>query len=420
MTFFERKERSGRRGGECAVMAAMLLFAWTALVTQPFGQTEMKRNRGESYYRCLTSNTAGSGNLWLSLSGIGHVWDDSPTKSDLPKEGFWMSNFRAFPETRIQAGLLDFAMVSVEARPLSWHFAVPGWASGDLKLTWPNNKNLRLWGFGLDCKYLYNFINTTPTLGGYIGFMPEGYVALGSVIETKLLCDVDLISKITVLPLRIVLNLGIRNPLDSALSNNYQFLGDVGLVYSGYDFDFFTAFSIEAFNNFTEPKLFVQKETAGEKRFLVWFRENPMYLILGGNVRYPNGMTLSVSAPLLLSMNVESKMSRGDQKMLDNRRADLFPYEVAHGIRDPFDPWFVKWKIAGSFSFPIRYKMTSAEMMRNFLLLKNVKQQNRLDIDNRLRNFEQTTTPEAQEGADDEQKRLEEIKKRKEEMQKQE
>jgi hypothetical protein len=64
--------------------------------------------------------------------------------------------------------------------------------------------------------------------------------------------------------------------------------------------------------------------------------------------------------------------------------------------------------------------MTSAEMMRNFLLLKNTKQQNRLDIDNRLRNFEQSTTPEATEGADDEQKRLEEIKKRKEEMQKQE
>jgi hypothetical protein len=145
-----------------------------------------------------------------------------------------------------------------------------------------------------------------------------------------------------------------------------------------------------------------------------------MYLILGGNVRYPNGMTLSVAAPLLLSMNVGSKMSRWDQTMLIHGRTDLFPYEVSRGIRDPFDPWFVKWKIVGSFSFPIRYKMTSAEMMRNFLLLKNVKQQNRLDIDNRLRNFEQTTTPEAPQGADDEERRLEEIKKRKEEMQKQE
>jgi hypothetical protein len=41
-------------------------------------------------------------------------------------------------------------------------------------------------------------------------------------------------------------------------------------------------------------------------------------------------------------------------------------------------------KSSGNFRFPLRYKLTSAEMMRNFLLLKNTKQQNRLDIDNRL------------------------------------
>jgi hypothetical protein len=71
----------------------------------------------------------------------------------------------------------------------------------------------------------------------------------------------------------------------------------------------------------------------------------------------------------------------------------------------------------GTLSFPLHYHMTSAEMMRNFLLLKNIKQQNRLDIDDRLRNFERSTTAEPE---DDAEERLEEIKKRKEEMQKQE
>ncbi|MBN2035535.1 MAG: hypothetical protein JW768_02215 [Chitinispirillaceae bacterium] len=376
----------------------------------------MKRMRGESFYRCMSSNTLGSGNIWISLASIGHVWDDPPLKTDdagAEREGFWMFNARAFPEAYVCAGFFDVASVAIESRPLTWAFKMPGWVAGDLKLTWPNNKDLRLLGFGCNARYLYRFTNTTPTLGGYIGFMPEGYVTKGSIFEGKFLFDVDLISKMTILPLRFLINLGARVPLEREYINNYQFLGDVGVVYSGYDYDFFAAYSLEAFNNFTGPKRFAQ---AGDKEFLVWFSENPMYLVVGGNVRYKNGITLSVALPLLTSMNVESKMSRQDQTHLDQKRADLFPYEVSHDIRNPFDPWFVKWKIVGSLTFPLRYKMTSAEMMRNFLLLKNTKEKNRLDIDNRLRSFEESTNVEPE---DDEEKRLEKIRKRKEEMKKQ-
>jgi hypothetical protein len=388
------------------------LLACAGLLVPAAGQSEMKRERGESFYRCISSNTIGPGNIWLTLTSVGHVWDDIPLNNR--SEGFWVSNVRAFPETRISAGLFDFATATIDSRIIANGMVIPGWVAGDLKLTWPNNKNLRLLGFGLDARYLYNFINSAPTLGGYIGFMPEGYVAKGGVFEGKFLFDADLISKITLLPIRCLLNLGVRLPLEKIYADHYQFLGDAGIVYSGYDYDFFAAYSIEAFNNFMGPRKFTNPD---EKKFLVWFSENPMYLILGGNVRYKNGITLSITAPLLTSMNVESKMTREDQSNLDRRRADLFPYEVAHQIKDPFDPWFVKWKIVGSIVFPLRYKMTGAEMMRNFLLLKNTKRQNRLDIDNRLRNFEQSTTVEP---ADDTEKRLEEIKKRKEEMQKQE
>jgi hypothetical protein len=112
-------------------------------------------------------------------------------------------------------------------------------------------------------------------------------------------------------------------------------------------------------------------------------------------------------------------MSTEDLTALSHDRADLFPYEVSHGIKDPFDPWYVKWKIVVALSFPLRYKLTSAEMMRNFLLLKDMKQQNRLDIDNRLRNFEQSPSPEPADTVGDAEKRLQEIQKRKEEIQKQ-
>jgi hypothetical protein len=113
-------------------------------------------------------------------------------------------------------------------------------------------------------------------------------------------------------------------------------------------------------------------------------------------------------------------MDTADLTALNRDRADLFPYEVSHGIKDPFDPWFVKWKIVAMLSFPLKYKLTSAEMMRNFLLLKNMKQQNRLDIDNRLKDFKQPVVPgPAADTTNDAEKRLREIQKRKEEMQKQ-
>jgi hypothetical protein len=382
-------------------------------------QSEMKRNRGESYYRCLSSNTEGTGNIWISLTAVGHIWDDSPQslkKTGAPREGLWVSNARAFPEARLQLGLSDFAMATFESRPITWAFKVPGWVSGGMRLTIPNNKKLRFFGFGLDGKYAYSFTNTTPTLGGYAGFMPEGYVTKGSFFEGRSLFEFDLLPKVSSLPLRMLLNLGARFPFDDFYRDHYQFLGDVCVVYSGYDFDFFAAYSLEAFNNFAEPRRFTNYDG---KEFLVWFKENPMYAIVGGNIRYKYGITLSLAIPLLLSMNEGSKMNADYLAALDRRDVSNYPeiaYEVAHDIHDPFDPWFVKWKIVGSLTFPITYRITSAEIMRNFLLLKNTKRQNRLDIDNRLKNFELAPSPEPAENEDDEMRRLEEIEKRREEV----
>jgi hypothetical protein len=404
------------------VPALIWLIISMGLVVMVNGQTEMKRNRGETFYRCLSSNTEGSGNIWLDLSAIGHVWDDSPIRlkqAGVQRTGFWVSNARAFPEIRLQGGLFDFAMLSLESRPITYAAVIPGWVSADAKLTWPNNKTLRFMGAGLDLKFQYNTTNGPPTLGGYIGFMPEGYVAKGSVFEAKALFDIDFMARTSFLPFRALVNAGIRLPLGPAYAHNYQFLGDVAVVYSAYDFDCFAAYSLEAFDNFAEPKVFDQ----GDKKFLVWFQENPMYLIPGGDFRYKNGVTISVALPLLLSANKESKMSVTDLEALhrdspENRAR--FPYEMSHGIKDPFDPWFVKWKVVASIAIPLRFKLTSAEMMRNFLLLKNTKRQERLDIDNRLRNFEESPSPEPQDESKDLENRLQEIEKRKEELKKEE
>jgi hypothetical protein len=320
----------------------------------------------------------------------------------------WISNVRAFPEIRMHAGLFDIASVSLESRILGnfWH---PGWVSFDCKLTPPNNRELRFHGYALDIKYKYQFIENGPSLGGYQGFMPEGFVSKGHTIETRLIYELDLLPRISKLPLRLIINNGFRIPLREDRRDFYQFLTDASIVYSGYGFDFFASYSLEAFNNLTRPAIL---QTDEHKKIAVFFPENPMYLIFGGNLRYDNGLVLSISVPILLSTNRESKMTTEDLSHLNQLRRDLFPQEVKYGINDPFDPWFVKWKIAGSITFPIRYIMTSSELMRNFLLLKNRKQNTKIDIDNKLLK----TIPENDSLIMEDRTRLDKILKRKAEI----
>jgi hypothetical protein len=361
----------------------MIIALFFALLTPraPEAAENQKRDRGEPFYNCLNSNASGHGDIWVSLAAVGHIWDNSPIAMDSNAvKGKWVSNIRAFPEIRMHTGLFDIASLALESRALG-NFWNPGWVSLDCKLTPPNNKELRFHGYALDIKYKYQFIESGPSLGGYIGFMPEGFVSKGHNIETRCIYELDLLPRISKLPLRLIVNNGIRIPLRDDRRNFYQFLTDAAIVYSGYGFDFFVEYSIEAFNNFCGPAVL---QTSENKKIAVFFSENPMYLIFGGNLRYDNGLVLSITAPVLLSTNKESKMTVEDLRNLNHLRSDLFPKEVKHGIKDPFDPWFVKWKIAGSITFPIRYTMTSSELMRNFLIMKNRKQDAKIDIDNKL------------------------------------
>ena len=382
------------------LLPVIIIFLLTLTCTA-CAQGNQKRNRGESFFNLRNSNTTGSGNIWLSLRGVGHVWDDDPVKMDSSKKinRKWISNVRAFPEIRIEGGVLNFMSVSVESRLLSYGFK-PGYVSCALKMTTPDNLDLRLNGFALEFTYLRQFIESNPTLGGYQGFMPEGFVVKGNSMEMRFLYELDLLARFSSIPVRFLVNLGTRIPLRKDRLECFQVLGNTGLIYSRYGFDFYTLFSIEAFNNLSGPLII--KEPI-DKNIAVYFSENLMYLTLGGNVRYDNGCVLSVSVPLLVSKNSESRMRVEDLVELHrNSRSEMFSDEKRRGIKDPFDPWFVKWKIAGSITFPLRFRMTSTELMRNYLLFKNRKDQRRIDIDKKI-------------GAEEE-NRLQKIKKRKEEI----
>jgi hypothetical protein len=390
-----------------AIIMGKLLWCCAAIfffVAAGWGQNQL-RNRGETFYESINSNTVGAGDIWVRATALAHVWDNPPTDSGGGKH-IWFSNVRAFPELQIQYGLFDITTITVESRPLTWAWK-PGFVSVGAKLTTPDNKNLRLSSVGFEVKYRYNFTQGPPTLGGYSGFMPEGYVIKGNNIEAKVAYELDVLPVLTFLPLRLLVDVGGRLPLKDSVYQNFQILAHAALIYSGYGFDFFGGGYIESFDNFTQPKIM----STGGSRFLVFFTENPIYAFIGGNERYDNGMELSVCVPILLSVNQESRNS-GDITEL-NRKEDpsKFPIEKSLGITNPFDPWFVKWKVVVSLTLPIHAKMTSAEMMRNFLMGKNRKQRKRIDIDNRLQTDEQKK-PTVIDQEKDNQKRLEEIRKR--------
>jgi hypothetical protein len=150
----------------------------------------------------------------------------------------------------------------------------------------------------------------------------------------------------------------------------------------------------------------------------VWevaFMENPMFITPGGRIRYQNGVTLFCCVPLLLSQNVGSDMTMKSENAIHEN----FPLESARGITMGFDPWYTKWKIVAAISFPLIFRQTSAEMIRNFTLLKNQKSATRIDIDERLKamNSGAPIDTVAQEQKDNK-RRLDEIKKAREQIDK--
>jgi len=83
---------------------------------------------------------------------------------------------------------------------------------------------------------------------------------------------------------------------------------------------------------------------------------------------------------------------------------------------DGFSPFYADWKIVGKMSFPIKFKITSYEMIRKFLLMKNRGEKQVIDIDEAI---EKRGEKEKEKGKrDEEEERLNEIEKRKEKMMK--
>lgn len=378
-----------------------------------FAQTDYKRSRGEGFYRCESANTVGHGNIWITLGGIAFLWDSNPEKDNRP-EPF------AFPEMKAEMGIKNIMSVHLESRPLSygWKF---GWVALGSKFCILDNKDIRFHAIGVDLTYRQRVLSEFHTsIAGYqdskgTGFIPEGFIVSGGNLSFKLMHDVDFLAKISNLPLKISTNIGVNIPLNREYMTYSQYLINFGVAYVGLGADVFIEYSLEAFcNNSKEPKLF---DLGINKRWEVAWSENPMYLTIGGRIRYPNGLAFFGAVPLLLSHNVGSAMTLEDKIALSkskNNPDGKYYDEFLRGITDPYDPWYTRWKIILQISYPIRYRQTSAEMKRSFLLLKNKKGKKRIDIDKRMGIGKETSDKKKE--AADRKKRLEAIRKRQEEI----
>jgi hypothetical protein len=393
----------------------VLVCATVALCQGP------RRDRGEGMYQLESSNTMGPGNTWVTGRGIGFLWASSPDSAKSP-------GIFPFLELSSETGLLDFASVKVASRVLSYpwsHWWQFGNISAAAKFTLPDNKQLRFRGYGLELKYTYNALSKFASLGGYrvdgTGFNAEGYTTQGSVFQFKAIHDIDFISKYSWLPLKMGVDAGMRIPLTKTPNPawNYiqpQFLFDAGISYVQLTYDVFAEYSLEAFNNFLGPKKITGLDSLHNRVMEVWFLENPMYVTIGGRIRYNNGMELCLCVPFLVSQNVGSAMTTADNAYFSQGG---FPEEHARGINSAFDPWFAQWKVVAQLTFPLIYKQTGSEMMRNFLLLKGASKEKKFDIDDELK--KNGAAGDTVDTSDKEKKaRLDEINKRREQMEKSE
>ncbi len=419
------------------IQIALGLMALLAGAPTLWGQNSSpgsRRARNEGFYRCENSNTTGKGSIWASVRATGFLWDD-------PSEG--QISAVPFLDAEVNAGLLRFMSASLKSRLVSYFFDQRP-QFGDLELgikaTVPNNKDLRYNGFALSLKYARSFKNQFKSIGGLrndkgFGFSPEGFEFGGNSLFGRLMFERDYIAQNSRIPLKLMINFGTRLSLDPDFFAYPQYSFDIGLGYVGNMADFFAAYSLSGFyNNSLRPKQVSFELPSGAKP--VWeiaFPENPMYVVFGGRVRYGTGITLSGYVPLLLSSNVGSSRTKQGLHEFYNMKSNPDPAyryyeEVMRGVTEPFDPWYARWKIIVELKIPVRYRQTASEMRRSFLLLKMRGDDRKIDIDERLKKIherarertkEETGTQPEQEVEEERLRRLEEIRRKREEIQKQ-
>lgn len=359
-----------------------------------------KRERGENLYYTIAANTMGKGNLWVSAQMMGFIWDNALTA----KEGG--GQLKIFPSLEARYGILQFLQSRVYSRVLSYGFS-PGFVGGELKATLPNNMGIRFLGLGLALQYERGLLDKFSSIGGDrvggTGFSPEGLIYEAGSMNFILATDLDFIALSSYTPFTVYLNAGYSLPNDAQYRTLSQVLLRGGIEYKGVGVDFFSEFSMNALNNFTEP-LLVDILPPG-RIFAVHFAENLWFITTGARMRYEGGLTLGAS----VSFRPKPLVSDPGATLEDKIASVIAEKEQNTAVRDGFSPFYADWTLQGVISYPLRYAQPSSEIYRGFLLKKNEKRKRVIDIDEKVKTSGQNSAEEEQEAK----KRLEQIEERK-------
>ncbi|MBF0432287.1 MAG: hypothetical protein HQK83_13465 [Fibrobacteria bacterium] len=376
-----------------------------------------KRDRFSGLNRIQSSSTMGKGNLFLSMYGRAFLWDNNAA-GRIPT---------MYPHVELGYGFFDFMQVSGGLQIMT---TKPGMLFGKIKLTLPNNKRIRLLGLGMSLGLYKSLVSEFKSNGFRYeneGFSPDSFILGNSSFITffraVFSADVELIRLVSFLPFKFYMNMGYEGSnylgswmgdnADKALdlyANNTDTSGLAGSYIGTSNFsklplmlgaelkthytDFFLEIETEPFYEHIKQLI----NGTGNNRYWVRYNivlgggnlrvvdihllETPIYVNLGGRLKYANGMSLQGGFSWLLSKEFGTKIGpciRNDA--------------CKEGATDGFSPFYPQWRLFGRVNYPIKFKQTSAELYRTYLLRKNRKIRKVIDIDKSLRSSNQDESP---------------------------
>jgi len=383
----------GRLRKNLLVQFAILLSGLIGWVIQTPGQA-VKRNRADALWFSLPSNTVGKGNLWIKGYGNAFLWDNGGEASN---------NFYPFPNLMGQFGVLNYLQVEGSMLGIGYGYKVPGDIRLGMKITWPDKGKVRLFGPALALNYTHSFVDEFPSIGGFrikgTGFSNQGILRQGGNLSFKGIMDLELITLYSWLPFKIYFNFGYEMGLD----RRYSQLDEIPMS-AGFEAKFFTTDAFVEYNvKFLKglfwfgDSLLMKKIPRPTTAYNIHYSELPHNMSIGTRIKYPNGFSIKAGAVLGLfkekgfTVDVEDK----------NIQAQI----IKTGASDGFSPFYANWQIFGEMALPIKFKMTSSELYRNFILLKNKRENKKRDIEGLLKK-------KGDKENDEDKKRLDKIEKR--------
>lgn len=335
--------------------------------------------RGDGLITTISSNTYGKNNILIKTFGRAYYWDDAGI-DPITGEG---SNYplKVLPSLGVDYGILPYLDCGLSIEAVGRSFTLASEITARIKGTLPTNSKLRFYGLALDIEYKYNRVANFGSIGGYreggTGFSADGIMYEGSSLKFIIANDLDLISIDSKLPIRVLLNTGYLMSLNRTFSYLDQIVLSLGLEYKGINSDFFLETGLKTLSLF-DASTRIEELDNGLHIFTVHFLENYIYFTPGIRLKFENGVVFTGGFPLSLAKEVGE-----DIHAIPNQspiRSTFFRDEGTDG----FSPFYADWQINGKITIPIKFKTTTSEMVRNYLLLKNIKHIKKRSIEEKL------------------------------------